>query len=237
MPIARTAWMSALAFCLLVGEAAGGREGALLGGPAGFPGVFNARQAGGLLTTDGRRVKALALIRSGHLGSMGEEGCAAFKALGIKTVIDLRSQDEIARAPDAACVSGTAAYHRLELPRILPPSERSYRDTLLAAEPKLAALFRRLGKPKATPAVIHCVIGRDRAGIALAVVLLALGVPAPAVVDDFARNQEAEVEASWLKAVTGRIEEEGGIGAYLDARGVDRKDIQALRAQALEPLK
>jgi protein-tyrosine phosphatase len=40
--------------------------------------------------------------------------------------------------------------------------------------------------------VVHCSAGKDRTGWAIALVLLALGVPEQLVVDDYLRSNEAQ---------------------------------------------
>lgn len=204
------------------------------GGPVELSGVFNARHTGGLKTPDGKRVRDNVLIRSGHLGGLDATGCQQFQALGIRTVIDLRMQAEADGTPGAACSQEGTDYHLAELPKILPPSEQSYLDTLEAAESALAGIFGQMAVDDGLPAIIHCVIGRDRASLMMALVLLALGVPADQVLIDFTDNQEATVEASWLQAALDRINQEGGIESYLAKHGVTSVQVSKLKYLALE---
>jgi protein-tyrosine phosphatase len=201
-----------------------------------LPGVYNARNEGGLLTTSGLRVKHQVLIRSGHLADLGTAGCQRLDDLGIRSVVDLRASDDAAATPDAPCVASTSDYYLADLPKILPPSVTSYGQTLDAAEPKLAAIFAHLSAEQALPAVVHCVIGRDRASLVMAVVLLALGVPQSEVANDFVANQDAsvDVDAAWLAPLFDRVSAAGGIEPYLLAHGVTQVMIDKLRSLALE---
>jgi protein-tyrosine phosphatase len=71
-------------------------------------GVVNLRELGGMRTQDGRTVRTGQLYRSGHLGSLADEGAgglsdavaAAFEHTGIATVFDLRTVAEVTRSPD-----------------------------------------------------------------------------------------------------------------------------------------
>jgi protein-tyrosine phosphatase len=71
-------------------------------------GVVNLRELAAMRTRDGRRVRAGQLYRSGHLGSLADEGstdlsdevAAAFARTGIATVFDLRTVAEVTRSPD-----------------------------------------------------------------------------------------------------------------------------------------
>lgn len=223
------------------GTAGSGGSAATTGGPVSISGVFNARHTGGLLGADGRRVRDQALIRSGHLADLDTTGCDQLQALQIHSVIDLRAADGSTGAttnPDATCATTGPTYHLVDLPKILPPSEASYLQTLDALEPKLAAIFQVLGHQDGAPAILHCVIGRDRAGIAMALVLLAVGVPGNRVVTDFVTNQDASVQADvqpeWLEAVVARVDAQGGIDAYLQQHNVPPAQITALKQIVLE---
>jgi len=133
-------------------------------------------------------------------------------------------------------VTEQTRYYLADLPKILPPTAESYLQTLDAMEPKLDALFAELTREGALPAVIHCVIGRDRASLTLALVLLGLGAPQADVERDFVENQDTAglTSAEWMSGVFARIEAAGGIDAYLAAHGVTADELAALRAQALE---
>ena len=202
-----------------------------VGGPVELGTTFNARQTGGLVTSDGQTVRDAVLIRSGQLTD--ESVCAPLETLGVRTVIDLRGASEVAADPDAACVGSTATYYNADVPKILPPGEAVYLQTLDATEPKLAEIFARLGAEGALPAVIHCVIGRDRASLTMALVLLALGVPQDRMMEDFETNQATDTEQVWMTGVLQRIEQAGGIEAYLGQHGVTAEQLQSLRAMAL----
>jgi protein-tyrosine phosphatase len=211
-----------------------GGTGATSGGPLLLDSVVNARQTGGLVTTDGRHVRQKVLIRSGQLSSLTDEGCDGFVTLGVRTVIDMRSAAEVSSDPDAQCVRFGASYYNADVPKILPPSEQSYLQTLDALEPKLAEIFARLSASNALPAIVHCVIGRDRASLTMALILMGIGVPAGMAVEDMVSNQETEVQAAWMDGVLDRIKQAGGIGKYLAGHGVTEQQIQALGAMALE---
>jgi hypothetical protein len=214
------------------GDASGGSGTA--GGAVALDSVVNARHTGGLTTADGRTVRDKVLIRSGQLTDLSS--CAPLEALGIRTVIDLRAASAVATEPDVACVQSTTAYYNADLPKLLPPSEQVYLETLDATEPKLADIFVRLSADQALPAIIHCVIGRDRASLVMALVLLALGVPQDQVLADFDSNQDeqTDVDPTWMSGVLARIEQAGGIEAYLMQHGVTSETLTGLRQMALE---
>jgi hypothetical protein len=122
------------------------------------------------------------------------------------------------------------------MPRILPPSEANYLALMDQTEASVALLFATLGQAGAGPAYLHCVIGRDRASFASALLLLALGADRAAVLEDFLLSNDAgiDVTAAHLEAVLDAVEDEGGIGPYLTRLGVTALELDQLRAWALE---
>ncbi len=137
-------------------------------------------------------------------------------------------------ARDAPWVISGRRHHLMDLPKVGEPSEQSYLRALEATEPKLGAIFALLGARDALPILLHCVTGRDRAGLIMALVLLSLGVPSHDVAVDFSASQDVGADPKWLNGVFARIHLEGGIDRYLAAHQVAAADLDSLRAQALE---
>ena len=59
-----------------------------------WDGIFNARDLGGLRTDDGYRTRWSALVRSDGPDRLTEVGWTALYEHGIRTIIDLRNDDE-----------------------------------------------------------------------------------------------------------------------------------------------
>jgi protein-tyrosine phosphatase len=176
------------------------------------------------------------LMRGGTLSDLTSQGCADFPGLGVTTVIDLRESGEQDLAPQPACVTSICQVVSVPMPKILPPSEANYLDLMAQSEASVALLFATLGQAGAGPAYIHCVIGRDRASFASALLLLALGSDRAAVLEDFLLSNDAgiSVDAAHLEAVLDAIDAEGGIGPYLTRLGVSQAQLDLFRAWALE---
>lgn len=68
-------------------------------------GMNNFRDMGGYQTLDNRTVRWGMLYRSGHFHSTTDEGLAYLRRLGIHTVIDYRSRDEIEKYPNREIAS------------------------------------------------------------------------------------------------------------------------------------
>ena len=162
----------------------------------------NFRDAGGYRTADGHLVKRGALYRSGSLGDVTAQGAAAVKQLNVAAMIDLRSTDERSRdtadlkstfpgywSRDYGMSLGDMRSHFPDPAKLTADAMRTMMATAYRSMPKEQApsyreLFARLIDGKG-PVVVNCTAGKDRTGIAAALVLTALGVPYDTVRQDF----------------------------------------------------
>jgi hypothetical protein len=147
------------------------------------------------------------LFRSGLTHALEAEGLSRLRSrLGIRTVIDLRNDGEIrddGTAPFAthgivhrrvALYGVTAATPEQRRERIAQMASRgydwcaTYQDLATRHPAAFVDFTRLLLQPGALPAVFHCTGGRDRTGVAAALLLSLLGVPEEAVAADYART-------------------------------------------------
>ena len=157
-------------------------------------GGSNFRDLGGYKTVDDRTVARGLLFRSGAMTGLTDADMAYLDQFGIKTVVDLRSNDEIGLYPNhwaaksridlvtgdysfAAMMSGDEAAER-------PDTAELYPLLLASIGPQIKAYFdQALGD--GAPMVVNCSAGQDRTGIVSALMLLLLGVPEPTVIEDY----------------------------------------------------
>jgi protein-tyrosine phosphatase len=163
----------------------------------------NFRDLGGYAAGDGRRVKWGAVYRSGELSQLTEDDVGKLSALGIQTVVDLRSPGEVSargesRLPPGAQVfplpiASSDVFAKL-IPMFLkgdfsqmPPNLLDRVNRLLVSDftAQFGGLLRALIDAANRPLVFHCTQGKDRAGFGAAMVLSALGVPWETVVEDY----------------------------------------------------
>ncbi|RLL69746.1 tyrosine-protein phosphatase [Streptomyces sp. Z26] len=173
-------------------------------------GVRNFRDVGGLPTNDGRRIRHGVLYRSGHLAHATPEDVAYLSGLGLHTVFDFRnSADQALEGPDAE-LPGTrnvnipltdpaegADFWRMvrkgdlaQLRTALSDGQAadrmttSYRTMVLTRTTEHSRVLHALAEDS-VPALLHCAAGKDRAGLSVAVTLLAAGVGREAVEADY----------------------------------------------------
>jgi protein-tyrosine phosphatase len=167
----------------------------------------NFRDLGGYAAGENLRVRWGRLYRSGSLSNVTPDGHAALRSRGIRVLCDLRTRRE--REREAVDWSGDG---RVLLAWDYDPKLVSVRALLADAgvsaqsglSPQLARramieLYRRLptglAEPYAAlferlaagdlPLVFGCAAGKDRTGLAAALVLSCLGVPRDVIVEDF----------------------------------------------------
>ena len=163
----------------------------------------NFRDLGGYATADGRRVKWGVVYRSGELSQLSKDDIAKLGRLGIKTVVDLRSPEEVkargpGRLPSGAelvpmPISSSDMFAKL-IPMFLQgdfsrvPADllnKVNRHLVRDFSAQFGGLLRALSESANRPLVFHCTQGKDRAGFGAAMVLSALGVPWETVVEDY----------------------------------------------------
>lgn len=180
-----------------------------------IPGTANLRDLGGTPTGDGRVVGAGRLYRAEALVEPGtnplcairdEAQTEAYRALGVRTVIDLRSTAERDRDTSAWPTATGADYVSVPVEeggegdtnyvRDIREGRRStftardmadYYGLTFARRPReFARALRMLTDPDRTPVLVHCAAGKDRTGLLVALALEALGVDRDVVVADYA---------------------------------------------------
>lgn len=172
------------------------------------PGTANFREVGAAVA-GGYRLRPGYLFRSDALSRLGREGRAALTGLGVRRVVDLRSDRdrrlggrdrpgadvEVVRVP---MLGGSAASFLggWELRDV-------YREILVGHGPEIRAAVRAVaGSPG--PVVVHCTAGKDRTGIVIALVLLVLGADRDEVVADYAAS-EGRLAGEWTDRMVRRL--------------------------------
>lgn len=163
----------------------------------------NFRELGGYRTSDGRRVRSGLIYRSGSMHWLTPADFGALQQLGIRTVVDFRDTRErtsepvvwpetaaplVLISPDP--VTGNDSFFRdLMRPGVDGAAVRGmmtslYREIPTRYAPHYRQLFAQLLGERA-PLIFNCTAGKDRTGVAAALLLTALGVPRETVIDDY----------------------------------------------------
>ena len=168
-----------------------------------FEGASNFRDLGGYPSALGGAVRWGMLYRAGRLDRLTVSDLEELAALGIRTVFDLRREDERAQWPDPMPNVHLCLMSKVQAKRPLPHAEllvehdhgvqfmrELYSGLLAHAAVEIGSLFTTLAAPDAMPAVFHCAVGKDRTGLVAALLLTWLGVDRETVLDDFELSDE-----------------------------------------------
>ncbi len=171
-----------------------------------WPDCQNTRDLGGL-PMPGGVTRSRVLIRSDHLGLLNASGREGLHAYGVTTVLDLRSDGEIARSPSPFAGGVGATY--LHRPLIDDQNMNNIGDAtdmlerylfILDNRPEaFAEVFTTLAHAPGT-VLFHCFAGKDRTGLVAAMLLSLAGVSPEHIAADYSETdvQLAKQYEIWI---------------------------------------
>jgi protein-tyrosine phosphatase len=164
-------------------------------------GALNFRDLGGYASARGSTRRGR-VYRSDALSGLTDGDIDRLLDLGLATVVDLRNARELAASPGVFAAHARVQYHHNPVATLgdadLPPHERlqaldfaaHYVDMARLSSETFAFLFHLLAREEAYPLVFHCAGGRDRTGVAAALILSAAGVSREEIVADYLVSNE-----------------------------------------------
>ena len=176
-----------------------------------WEGVLNARDLGGYPAAGGRETRWGAVVRSDSLADLTAAGQAALAGYGVRTIIDLRLADEIARHPNPFATPGDHEVGYTNVSVIDPaagfsPETHTLGENYLWMLDRFAGFVAEVvtavaGAPEGG-VLIHCAAGKDRTGLISALLLGLAGVPAETIAADYAMTAELlrPRDQAWLAA-------------------------------------
>lgn len=166
-----------------------------------WDGCFNVRDLGGLRTRDGRRTRPGAIIRADALDRLTERGWSSLEDHGVRTIVDLRNDDEVPVEPAVRSerirlvhvpldeVEDRVFWERVWAEK-LDGSPLYFRMFLERKPHRCAAAIEAIAEAGPGGVVFHCGRGRDRTGLVGVLVLALSGVEADDIVSDYELSTE-----------------------------------------------
>ena len=167
-------------------------------------GSFNFRDLGGYRGLGGRPTRWGRLFRSDALHGLSDGDVATLRAMGLRTVVDLRTERELHASGRGPLEPEPVAFHHLavvqegvrgadgaegeSLGAPAPPGEdlaERYLWYLDVGRGSLVEALTLMGDADHYPLVFHCAAGKDRTGVLAALVLELAGVDREVVVADY----------------------------------------------------
>ena len=200
-------------------------------------GAMNFRDLGGYVGLDGRTVRWGKVFRSDALHALTDRDLDVVASLGLRSVFDLRWPYEREEQPtiipeanghqsvhlmladDPDRVAGKGVLDQI-LDGTLPEADDEYvigiyKDVLGNGASMFGTLLTHVADPDWLPALFHCAAGKDRTGIAAALLLSVLGVDDETILDDY--------ELTNIYRSNRRIEE---LRPSIEAAGVDIEKVR-----------
>jgi len=172
---------------------------------ADIEGAVNFRDLGGYRTVDGRVLRGGRVFRCGMMHHISPSGLASLRDhFRVRTVVDLRNDREL--TDDGVSPFEEYGIDWRNVPiggeTVMTPEERKERsrayaenrvdwsESYIAMAGRASAAFRTFfelaASAERSPLVFHCTGGRDRTGVATALLLSALGVDDETIAQDYA---------------------------------------------------
>ncbi|MDR1865516.1 MAG: tyrosine-protein phosphatase [Bacteroidales bacterium] len=191
-------------------------------------GAINFRDIGGYETTASRRIALGRIYRSADISQLTDNDMAELKRRKIYTVVDFRSEEEAANAPDKLLPgadylslpsdsSANSTLHGQNHPSGTDAMMAFYSDIAHFKEQYRPFFRKALTLPDTSALLFHCTAGKDRTGIAAALFLYAMDVPAEVIFSDYA------VSDFFLKDRNEEI-----ISEMVKTQGIDRETARRL---------
>jgi protein-tyrosine phosphatase len=165
-------------------------------------GGFNFRDLGGLRTQDGKAVKKDLLFRTDELSNLNSSDLNLLTQLSVKTVVDFRTDQERALSIDripSSCKQeihlDIVAANMNAFMKQIQDGRTDFKDLLMNfykelalgnnAITQLTRFFEILQNPNNNAVIYHCTAGKDRTGVATALILEALNVSSDDILSDY----------------------------------------------------
>ncbi|MAJ79849.1 MAG: hypothetical protein CMK30_00750 [Porticoccaceae bacterium] len=165
-------------------------------------GGINFRDIGGYKSRDGRLVRWRKVLRSGHLSNLTDNDKITLLNIGVNQVHDFRRKEEQNRQPSREfgaktindyyiSIGSMSKFWDILLEGGLSSSSshnlvvNGYKSCIDEVAPAYRRFMHLIIRNAEGVSLIHCAAGKDRTGLATALILAALDVPDETIIDDY----------------------------------------------------
>ncbi len=165
-----------------------------------IPGLYNLRDLGGMITSEGKQTAFHRLVRSDALDRLDKEASDLLSSYPVEVVIDLRSEEEAKNHPDTILSDPRFTYYNIPLLRINADdiNDGVITDTISTSLGHLyvwmfenskayfAEVLQTILKEEGKTVLFHCAHGKDRTGLIAAIFYLLCGADRKDIVTNYA---------------------------------------------------
>jgi len=185
-------------------------------------GGVNFRDLGGYQNQDGRRVKWRKILRCGHLANLSEKDLDTLEKIGVSKIHDFRRKEEQQQSPSAAIRAEFIEDYQISIGDISRFWEflfegeltaesshelvvNSYRSCIKVVIPAFSRFMRQIIENTENASVFHCSAGKDRTGMAAALILSALDVPRETIIEDYLLTRKYYDSSKLVDIIEGHL--------------------------------
>jgi protein-tyrosine phosphatase len=185
-------------------------------------GGVNFRDLGGYVNNGGQRVKWRKILRCGHLANLSEKDLDTLERIGVNKIHDFRRNEEQSQSPSQAIRAEFIDDYQISIGDIsrfweflfegaLTPDSshdlvvNSYRSCIDVVIPAFSRFMRHIVDNANHTSVFHCSAGKDRTGMAAALILAALDVPRQTIVEDYLLTQQHYDSSRLIEIIEGHL--------------------------------
>lgn len=189
-------------------------------------GGVNFRDLGGYRNKYGKTVKWRQLMRCGHMAQLSDRDVDLLLQLGVKTVHDFRRQEEQQQALSRALKAKVIDDYQISIGDISRFWEflkdglltdqsshqlvvGSYQNCIETVIPAYSRFMREIIDGEDGAHIFHCSAGKDRTGMAAALILGALDVPRETIVDDYMLTLDYYDSEKLINIIEGHLRDAG----------------------------
>jgi protein-tyrosine phosphatase len=170
-----------------------------------WDGLLNVRDLGGHPTEDGGETRFERVVRADTVRRLSNEGWRALRDYGIRTIVDLRTDGELQADPPAELPveavhvpfleEDEEVFREVEEAAAAAPDQAAstravYLIFLERFRSNVAAAITAIAEAPAGGVVVHCMGGKDRTGLATALLLRLSGVGIDDIAADYALSEQ-----------------------------------------------
>jgi protein-tyrosine phosphatase len=170
-----------------------------------WDGLLNVRDLGGHPTEDGGETKFGQIVRADTVRRLTDDGWRALLDYGIRTIVDLRTDEELQADPPAELpvtavhvpflVENHEVFEEVEeaatrAPDLATATRDVYLIFLERFRANVVAALTAIATAAEGGVVVHCMGGKDRTGLTTAFLLRMAGVPIEEIAADYALSEE-----------------------------------------------
>ena len=187
-------------------------------------GGINFRDLGGYRSIDGKTIRWRKLFRSGHLANITKNDISRLSSFGLMEIHDFRRENEQLQSPTVAVPFKLVDDYQMSIGDISKFWEflaegklssgsahelvvNSYKSCIKDVIPSFRRLMRALVDNGGQTTLFHCSAGKDRTGMAAALILSCLSIPREIIVDDYLLTKKYYKPDRLISIIEGHLKE------------------------------